>query len=536
MHHVRSGFTALLLIVSLTACGHVKQRPASKPVQPAAAVPVAPVPEAPPPATPGTPAIVADAENPAAVAASPAPVVPPTPVPQDPLDRRLDQPASEATWVDIELADLFYLIGKTYRITVNVDQAVTGKTLQRFNGGTLRDLMDAITDSNDLFMERSGNSLYIRKYRTETFYINYPQVNRTTTSETSVSLSPTTTGNDYNNGLSINGRNSNTGQENQQSGGTDSTRFSVSEKSELSFWASIDDALAKAAVPGERINLNKFTGATEVTATHKRLKYWTDHFKNLNRRITAQVLVEVRIQEIVLNDEHKLGVNWSQLKTAAGDGRLIGPITTSTDITSVASEALGANTLLGNFSIGKLSGVVSALEQQGTLRTITKPSIHLLNNQKGFVKIGDDRTFWSLSNSVNVATGVTTGSTITASNYSAERQTFGVVLPVTAQVSDDDYVTLILEPARTQLNGIDTSPDGLRNSPNTNDQRISTMLRLRNNECTIIGGLTAEREAEAKEGLPLLSRIPGLRDLTGTKAKAKRTSELLITVSVHVIR
>jgi len=111
-----------------------------------------------------------------------------------------------------------------------------------------------------------------------------------------------------------------------------------------------------------------------------------------------------------------------------------------------------------------------------------------------------------------------------------------VVVPVTAQVSRDGWVTLVLEPARTQLNGIDTSPDNTQTSPDTNDESISTMLRLRDGESTILGGLVSKTESKQTNGIPFLSAIPGLGRLLRTDASSSTMSELIVTVSVHVIK
>ncbi|WP_342751233.1 type II and III secretion system protein (plasmid) [Termitidicoccus mucosus] len=238
------------------------------------------------------------------------------------------------------------------------------------------------------------------------------------------------------------------------------------------------------------------------------------------------------------NNEHKLGIDWTQISTAIENAATVGPIQTTTDITTIGSQTLAGDTLLGNFSVGKLSAAFAALRQQGEIKTLLKPSIRLLNNQKGFVKAGDDKTFWSLYSNITINNNSITPQTTTQKIYQGQRQTFGVVLPVTAQISDDGWVTLVIEPARTDLKGTDVSPDGEQTSPTTADQRISTMLRLRDNESAIIGGLSNETSGEQTRGVPGLSAIKflGLGKLFRTDAKFTTISELVVTVSVKIIQ
>jgi type II secretory pathway component GspD/PulD (secretin) len=458
------------------------------------------------------------------------------------LDIVLDSPVKPLTSEKANLVTLFYTIGRTYGVNIAVDPAITGTTLLRFNGGTLRQLITTLLDSNDLFMEEKGAILYIKRTRTEFYFIEYAEISRSASSSTSVSLSPSQnsgmggyTGIGGASVLPNNGLNNANGQLGNNSSG--STSFSISEKSDDSFWGSIESDIKTQKRADEKIAVNRFSGIITIETTLRRHQFWSEYIKLLNERINAQVLVEVRIDEITLNDAHELGVDWNQVQTSIGKAATIGPISTSTAIATLAGSPLPNSTLLGNFSSGKLSAVLTALQQQGSIKTITKPSIRLLNNQKGFVKVGEDRTFYSLYSNVTInQSGVVTPQTTTQNIYQGQQQTFGVVLPVTAQISRDGWVTLIMEPARTQLNGIDTSPDKTQTSPETNDESISTMMRLRDGESAILGGLDTKTESKQTNGIPFLSSIPWLGRLARTDAASTTKDELLVTVSVHIIK
>jgi type II secretory pathway component GspD/PulD (secretin) len=463
------------------------------------------------------------------------------------LDAILDRSVKPLTAEKANLAALFYTIGRTYGVTIAVDPAITGTALLRFNGGTLRQLLGTLLDANDLFMENQDGVLYIKRTKTEFYFIEYAEISRSASSSTSVSLSPS-----QNTGLAgytgiggqavlpSNGLSNGQGNLNGQlgSGSSGSTSFSISEKSDDSFWSAIDEDIKAQKREGEKIAINRFSGIVTIETTLSRHEFWGQYIKLMNERINAQVLVEVRIDEITLNNAHELGVDWNQVQTAIGNaGTTIGPISTSTAIANLAGSALPNSTLLGNFASGKLSAVLTALQQQGSVKTVSTPSIRLLNNQKGFVKVGVDRTFYSLYSNVTInQSGVVTPQTTTQNIYQGQEQTFGVVLPVTAQISRDGWVTLVLEPARTQLNGIDTSPDGTQTSPETGDQSISTMLRMRDGESAILGGLISNTESKQTNGIPFLSSIPLLGRLAQTNASSSTKDELVVTVSVHLIK
>jgi MSHA biogenesis protein MshL len=465
----------------------------------------------------------------------------------DALDAILNGPAKPLTAEKANLAALFYTIGRTYGVTISVDPGITETALLRFNGGTLRQLLGNLLDANDLYMESRDGALYIGRTTTEFYFIEYAEISRSASSSTSVSLSPSQNSGmgGYTgiggaavlpNNIQSNGLNSPNGQ--LGTGSSGSTSFSISEKSDDSFWTAVDADIKAQKRENEKIAINRFSGIVTIETTLKRHQFWQEYIRLMNERINAQVLVEVRIDEITLNNTHELGVDWSQVQTAIGNtGTTLGPISTSTAITSLAGAALPSSALLGNFTSGKLSAVLTALQQQGSVKTVSTPSIRLLNNQKGFVKVGVDRTFYSLYSNVSInQSGVVTPQTTTQNIYQGEEQTFGVVLPVTAQISRDGWVTLILEPARTQLNGIDTSPDGTQTSPETGDQSISTMLRMRDGESAVLGGLISKTESKQTNGIPFLSSIPWLGHLAQTDASSTAKDELILTVSVHIIK
>jgi type II secretory pathway component GspD/PulD (secretin) len=106
---------------------------------------------------------------------------------------------------------------------------------------------------------------------------------------------------------------------------------------------------------------------------------------------------------------------------------------------------------------------------------------------------------------------------------------------VTVYVGKDHRITLVLEPARTQLNGTDTSPDGTQTAPDINSSSIGTIVRLRDGESTILGGLVQTLTQGQTNGIPFLSSIPLVGQLAKTDATNNTRTELLITVSAHII-
>src|ERR1019366_400394 len=110
---------------------------------------------------------------------------------------------------------------------------------------------------------------------------------------------------------------------------------------------------------------------------------------------------------------------------------------------------------------------------------------------------------------------------------------FGNVLEITVQISDDLTTKLSLSPAMTELKGTVTSPDGQETAPITDTKRARTMVTLRNHETAVVGGFITETEASDRRGIPVLSKMPVLGYAFSTGAKAKTRTELVFLVTVN---
>jgi len=488
------------------------------------------------------PAPVVEAPPPAPVATTPLPPPPPPPAPTA-LDVKLDSQAAAYTSDKAQVGTLFYAIGKAYKININVEQGIPDTYQEHFNGGTLRELVQGIVNANDLYTEQVDGTLYVKKTKIAFYSVDFPNIKRESSSETSVSLDPpvnngTTTNNNVGGVLGAQTTTQTNQAGNQNNGGGGTTSFQVTEKSGDGPWAALKDEIQTQAVAGEKISINPSIGRIMVTSTVKRQELWKQYFDDWNQRMNCQVAVEVTLHELQLNDAFKLGVDWTQVQTAiSAGGGTSGSFSTNTGISAINGTALPASMFFGNFSTGKIAAAVQALQAQGTMKLVTNGSIRLLNNQKGFIKVGDDKTFFSLSQTTSLSTtgtasGIGTG---TINTYSQLRQTIGFVTPVTVHVGSDRRITIDLEPARTQLNGTDTSPDGTQTAPDVNSSSLGTIIRLKDGESTMIGGLVQTLRSGQTNSLPFLGNIPLLGDLAKTDATNNTRTELLITVSAHII-
>jgi type II secretory pathway component GspD/PulD (secretin) len=161
---------------------------------------------------------------------------------------------------------------------------------------------------------------------------------------------------------------------------------------------------------------------------------------------------------------------------------------------------------------------------RGEAKYLGKPKVVTLNNKTATITASTDAT---------VGTTVTdTGATsATASQTtSAERQRVGLTLQVTPQVNREGYVTLYVQPSYSDVvaSGFDFSRD-------TTTRAASTLVRVKNGQTVVIGGLLTSRETDQTRKVPLLGDIPVLGWLFTNRSKSKTTTDLVIFITPTIL-
>jgi type IV pilus assembly protein PilQ len=99
-------------------------------------------------------------------------------------------------------------------------------------------------------------------------------------------------------------------------------------------------------------------------------------------------------------------------------------------------------------------------------------------------------------------------------------------------VSGDEQITLTIAVKQSSF----TSQSGGRGSPyNTTSRDFQSLIRVKNQEMIMLGGLDNENKNETSSGVPVLSRIPVIKWFFSSRNKTKTKSKLTIFIKPTVI-
>jgi type II secretory pathway component GspD/PulD (secretin) len=468
------------------------------------------------------------------------------------LDRRVEDFSVQGQEARVVLEG----IGAGYRFPVIVEPDVKGTVSFEVHNATVRTVLEAICQPKGWSYEVSGHDyLLIRRFVTRIYPVDYLQMTQTGSSSASINLSESAGGGVAGTLSPLNGGAGSSlggvgglaagisagqlGAAGAVSGGSSS--LSVSQQNDADFWGRLETDLKGMVGDGEALVVNRFAGLVQLRGSLRTHAVMEAYLRRVLQRVGRQARISVKIVEVDLNDQSKAGIDWNV--AGASLGRIAntaigitGASTATGSLAQIGSITLSPSTFTGTIGAGGVQAAISALSEQGTVRVESKPEVAALNNQTAFVQVSEDQPFFSRTSTTTINAGGTTQAgtqPIVNTNYAESTVSFGNVLEITVQISDDLTTKLSLSPAMTELKGTVTSPDGQETAPITDTKRARTTVTLRNHETAVIGGFITETVAKDRRGIPGLSSVPVLGSAFTTAVKARTRTELVFLVTVN---
>ncbi len=186
------------------------------------------------------------------------------------------------------------------------------------------------------------------------------------------------------------------------------------------------------------------------------------------------------------------------------------------------------------FGILNLGGVtkdfylgIQALEEDGVLKTRSTPQLSTLNGHQADLSIGRTEYYLELQNQVAGINGINP-TPLVSQNYKSVNAALKV--KVTPFVSSDEQITLEIEVEQSDL----TERISDQAPPGKVTRKFNSVIRVKNGEMVLLGGLEDKSINQSGSGLPFLARIPVIKWLFGKRTRSKSKSKLNVFIRPHV--
>jgi general secretion pathway protein D len=250
-----------------------------------------------------------------------------------------------------------------------------------------------------------------------------------------------------------------------------------------------------------------------------------------------EVVVDIAVLEVSKNWERNLGISWP-----SSIGVSLQPPSSSsgTSGTSTGTSSSSSNSGLtlydlshlkaSDFAVTMGAATANMLLTDTNTKILQNPRIRATDAQKATMKIGSKIPIATGSYQTGAATAMVSSLVNTQFQY----QDVGVNIEMTPTVHFDRDITLKIKIEVTSQSGSVTI-SGVT-EPIISQRVVDQVIRLREGEASILGGIQNKQDTTNTNGIPGLASIPILKYIFGSKDHTINDDELVFLVVPHVVR
>ncbi len=242
------------------------------------------------------------------------------------------------------------------------------------------------------------------------------------------------------------------------------------------------------------------------------------------------VIIEVLIVDYQRNNIVSSGIEAGLSSEAVETQGVLYPALDMTLSSGSINQLLQSFNGFGSLNLGAVApnfyAKIKFLEDNGVLNVKSTPKLSTLNGHEANISIGN--TEYYVVEQTNI-TGVQNPIPVITRNYQQVQANF--TLKIKPYVSSGEQVTLEIDVEQSDFTGR-ISPEA---PPGTVSRKFTSMIRVRNNDMILLGGLEEKGYDDTGRGVPLLSRIPVLRWLFSSRTRDYNKSKLNIFIKPTIV-
>lgn len=295
---------------------------------------------------------------------------------------------------------------------------------------------------------------------------------------------------------------------------TEAIQKIIPDELQLGLEIKIDPELNSFIVSGPAANIERF----------KRFVQYID-------KPVPVILIEVMILEVSKTALVETGVSFG-----LGEG----PVETKGQAFPAPNMQLGAETInqiiggfsgFGSYNLGKVVPNfymnLKAMETNGNLKILSTPKLSTLNGHKAHLSSGET-TYYAVTSQSFFGSQIPQATEI-KNYYPIDAELALEILPF---VSGDGQITMDILVVQSSFNGERIEEDA---PPGMNSREFSSIIRMRDQDIAILGGIEQRTKDDSGTGVPLLARIPLIKWLFSERRREDSKKKLTILIKPTVI-
>lgn len=246
--------------------------------------------------------------------------------------------------------------------------------------------------------------------------------------------------------------------------------------------------------------------------------------------------VPVILIEVMLLEVSRTAIVETGISAGIGDKpkTTTGTVFPNTDITLGAqtiNKIINRNDGFGSLNVGNVLPnfylSLKAMEANGDLKIRSAPRLSTLNGHKAHLSIGET-TYYVVTNQNFYGSQIPQASEI--KNY----QPIDAELSVSIRplVSGDGQITMDIKVIQSSFNGERIDEDA---PPGINSREFTSIIRVKDQDLIVLGGLEEKVKNDSGSGVPLLARIPVIKWFFSSRKREDSRKKLTVLIKPTVI-
>jgi len=274
----------------------------------------------------------------------------------------------------------------------------------------------------------------------------------------------------------------------------------------------------KTAAADKELNTIIFKGTPEEVQMAERIARILDKPK-------GEVFIDIEIIEVNRTRVREYGIELSQYSVTEAYSPETGTGTEAAAST-IRLHRLG-HTDASDYLLTVPSINYKLLKTDRNSRIKARPQLRVVDGQKVEVRLGDKVPIPTTS---FVPYNVNAPAQQPITSY--QLQDVGINIELKPKIHHDGLVSLEMKFELTFI----TNPGNERIPPTIGNRSVTTLIKLRDNETSILAGLLRDTERKTMRGFPFLSEVPILKDIFSGNTNEIEQTDIILTLTPRIIR